>query len=163
MHQEPQIVELASKHLVGMRREMSRIDDKTGELWGAFMPRRNEVTNRSTRDYISMQVFPGGLAQLSDPAARFTKWAVVEVADLAGVPKGMLSYTLEAGTYAVFEHIGPASDLSTFSYIFTEWLPRSSRYELDDREHFEVLPPGYDPRDPNAKEQIWIPVRLKQQ
>jgi AraC family transcriptional regulator len=163
MNQQPQIVELSSKQLVGMWREMSRIDDKTGELWAAFMPRRNEVTNRSTQDYISLQVFPDGPAQLSDPAARFAKWALVEVTDLASVPKGMVSYTLKAGTYAVFQHVGPASDLSTFSYIFTEWLPSSSAYELDDREHFEVLPPDYDARDPKAREQIWIPIRVKQQ
>src|SRR5690606_7293055 len=95
--------------------------------------------------------------------AGFTKWAVVEVDDFENVPEGMASYTLQSGTYAVFEHTGPASDLSTFLYIFNEWLPSSNRYELDDREHFEVLPPDYDARDPNAKEEIWVPVRMRTQ
>jgi AraC family transcriptional regulator len=161
MSQEPQIVESSPKKLVGMSREMSRIDDRTAELWGAFMPRRNDLTNRVSQSYISMQVFPDGSRQLSDPSARFTKWAVVEVEDFENVPQGMASYTLESGTYAVFEHNGPASDLSTFMYIFSEWLPNSSGYELDDREHFEVLPPDYDARDPDAREEIWIPVRMK--
>ena len=159
MDRQPRIVELAPKLLVGMSLDMSRLDDKTGQLWGAFMRRRNEVTNRVTDEYISMQVFPKGVDQLADPAARFSKWAVVEVEDLDHVPDGMLAYTLQAGTYAVFEHNGPATDLSTFTYIFTEWLPGSSDFELDGREHFEILPPGYDARDPNAREQIWIPVK----
>lgn len=161
MDREPRIVELASKTLIGMSREMSRVDDRTAELWRAFMPRRTEVSNRSTRNYISLQVFPGGPSQLADPEARFTKWALVEVESLDSVPQGMSSYVLRPGTYAVFEHTGPATDLGTFMYIFTEWLPGSAAYELDDREHFEVLPPGYDPRDPHAREEIWIPVRPK--
>jgi AraC family transcriptional regulator len=152
-------VELAPKLLVGMSLDMSRLDDRTGQLWGAFMRRRDEVTNRVTDEYISMQVYPEGVDQLADPAARFSKWAVVEVEDLDRVPDGMLAYTLQAGTYAVFEHNGPATDLSTIMYIFTEWLPGSSDFELDGREHFEILPPGYDARDPNAREQIWIPVK----
>ena len=125
------------------------------------MPRQHEVTGRLTEDYISMQVFPNGPEQLSDPAADFKKWAVVEVHDFESVPEGMLSYTLLSGVYAVFEHNGPANDLSTFMYIFDEWLPSSSQYELDDREHFEVLPKNYDALDPNAREEIWIPITLK--
>lgn len=162
MSREPQIVELPSKKLVGMSLKMSRTDDKTAALWQAFMPRRHEVPNRSTADYISMQVFPRGPAQLRDPTASFTKWAVVEVESFERVPEGMACYTLPAGTYAVFEHKGPASDPSTFIYIFSEWLPNSGSYELDDRGHFEVLPPDYDPRDPAARETIWIPIRTRE-
>ncbi len=71
---------------------------------------------------------------------------------------GMESYELEGGLYAVFTHLGPATDLSTVMYIFQDWLPLSD-YVLDDREHFEVLPQGYKPTDPNAREEFWIPVR----
>lgn len=142
-----------------MSLEMSRIDNKTGQLWGSFMRRRAEVTNRITENYISMQVYPNGPGQIADPAASFTKWAVVEVNDFENVPEGMSSYSLQSGMYAVFDHNGPATDLSTIIYIFTEWLPNSSEFELDDREHFEVLPADYDALDPDAREQIWIPVR----
>lgn len=161
MIQEPRIVEMAQRKLVGMSREMSRENDKTTDLWRRFMERRHEIVSRSDQSYISMQAFPAGPDQLLDPTAAFAKWAVVEVESFVDVPEGMDSYTLQPGTYAVFEHNGPASDISTFMYIFNQWLPSSSTYELDDREHFEVLPPGYDPRDPNAREEIWIPVRIR--
>lgn len=162
MSQEPRIVQLPPKTLVGMSREMSRIDDKTAELWRAFMPRRSEIRNRADENFISMQVFPAGPAQLADPTARFVKWAVVEVEGASSeVPGGMASYTLAGGMYGVFEHRGPATDLRTFMYIFRDWLPSSLMYEIDDREHFEVLPPNYDARDPNAREDIWIPIRMK--
>jgi len=158
---DPQIVELSPKQLVGMSLEMSRSEDRTGELWAAFMPRRSEVEHRSTEEFISMQVYPSGPEQIADLAQKFTKWAVVEVSRFDRVPEGMATYTLQSGTYAVFEHNGPASDLSTVMYIFGEWLPNSDEYVLDDREHFEVLPPDYDARDPNAREHFWIPVKLR--
>lgn len=161
MIREPQIVELGQTKLVGMSQEMSRTNDKTAELWRGFMKRRHEITKRSNQNFISMQVFSAWTSQLSDPAASFTKWAVVEVESFESIPQGMNPYVRQSGTYAVFEHNGPASDLSTFMYIFDEWLPNSDMYELDDREHFEVLPPDYDARDPNAREEIWIPVKLR--
>ena len=68
------------------------------------------------------------------------------------------SITLRGGEYAVFEHRGPATDMSTVMYIFQEWLT-NSKYELDDREHFEKLPEGYSPKDPEAREEFWIPVK----
>ena len=60
MAQVPQIVELAAKKLVGISQEMSRLDDKTPDLWRAFMPRRKDVVGRVSNAYMSMQVYPNG-------------------------------------------------------------------------------------------------------
>jgi AraC family transcriptional regulator len=154
---EPKIIELAETHLVGMHSDMSRSADSTPALWRSFMPRRGEVSQRSNSNFISMQVFPQGPAQVADPEATFTKWAAVEVSADSNLPEGMQRYTLAGGLYAVFHHQGPATDISTFMYAFGTWLPGSA-YTLDDREHFEVLPENYQPMDPNAEEDIWIPI-----
>ena len=90
----------------------------------------------------------------------FEKWAAVEVSDFNDVPTGMESYTIQGGLYAVFLHKGAATDLSTFEYIFKTWLP-NSKYELDQREHFEVLGEKYKNNDPGSEEDIWIPVKAK--
>lgn len=161
MLEQPEIRELTSKKLVGMSQRMSRTDDRTGQLWSGFSPRINEISSLTNHDKISMQVYPEGPKQINNPMTSFTKWAVVEVNNYDVIPLGMTSYDLCAGTYAVFNHKGPASDLSTLMYIFTEWLPKSTEFELDDREHFEVLPADYNPIDPNATEEIWIPVKVK--
>ena len=160
MSPQARIVELSAKKLVGISKQMSRMNDMTPRLWRSFMPRRSEVLHRATQDYMSMQVFPDGAKQVADAAAVFAKWAVVEVSDYQDIPEGMASYDLAGGLYAMFIHNGPATDLSTIMYIFTEWLP-GSVYELDDREHFEVLPQDYSALDPNAREEIWVPLRLK--
>ena len=154
---EPNIVALAETHLVGVHKTMSRSADLTPDLWRSFMPRRGEVRHRSNSNFISMQIFPNGPAQVADPEATFTKWAAVEVSPDSNLPEGMQRYTLSGGLYAVFHHQGPATDISTFMYAFGTWLPGSA-YALDDREHFEVLPENYQPMAPDAEEDIWIPI-----
>lgn len=59
---------------------MSLVNNKTGELWRSFMPRRREIQNNVTAELISMQVYaqpvePGNLNQ------QFEKWAAIEVPD----------------------------------------------------------------------------------
>lgn len=46
---------------------MSRVDDRTAELWRAFMPRRNEIHGRADEHFVSMQVFPRGRRSLRIP------------------------------------------------------------------------------------------------
>jgi len=158
MGQEPRFRQLEPTKLIGVSSEMSRANDQTPQLWQRFMPRRQTVLNRTSQDFMSMQVYPNGPKQIADSLAMFTKWAVVQVENFDAVPQGMDTYSLSGGLYAVFQHNGPATDLRTAMYIFQDWLPQSD-YVLDDREHFEVLPPDYKALDPNAHEEFWIPVR----
>ncbi len=149
------------KYLVGMHMTMSLSDNKTPELWQKFMPRRAQVGNKKSSDFISMQVFEEHEKNLFSPSTMFEKWAVVEVADNKNVPDGMESYILSGGLYAVFIHNGPVTAFpKTMRYIFENWLPESE-YELDNREHFEVLPKTYQPMDPKAWEKVWIPIKAK--
>ena len=96
-----------------------------------------------------------------NPAAEFQKWAAVEVLDFTEIPEGMETYTIKGGLYAVFDYVGPASEgEKIFTYIFTSWLP-ASEYELDNREHFEILGEKYKNNEPDSEEEIWIPVKRK--
>ena len=152
------------KKLIGNRLLMSLSQDRTKELWQGFMPRRNKIENPISKDLISMQVYDGQLG-FSDfnNSTQFTKWAVVEVEDYTNIPEGMESYSLSGGLYAVFIHRGlPSSFPKTAQYIFGYWLPQSN-YELDHREHFEVLGDKYRNNDPNSEEEIWIPIKARNQ
>ena len=131
--------------------------DRTRELWSLFMPRRMEVQNRLTSSYISMQVYPKPGPPAPDTV--FEKWAVVEVAPGTEPPEGMERVELAGGAYAVFIHRGPAAAWPrTAQHIFGAWLPASGR-QLAARPHFEVLPGDYRPDDPEAEEEVWIPIR----
>ena len=116
------------------------------------MPRRGEVKNRVSNDFVSLQKY--GRNWYFFPGKRFEKWALVEISSIVDVPSDMEIYDLRDGKYAVFNHQGPASEvLKTMRYIIGEWIPKSE-YTLDDREHFEVLTEGYNPMDPQATEEI---------
>ena len=99
---EPKIVLLELKKLIGIKIEMSFSRDKTMELWQNFMPRRSEVTNRATAEYISMQIYGENENEIFSPSALFEKWAAVEVSKFPVLPSGMESYMLHGGKYAVF-------------------------------------------------------------
>jgi AraC family transcriptional regulator len=156
---EPRIETLEPTKLIGIHMKMTLSNNKTGELWQQFMPRRAEIKDRITTDFISMQTY--GKDWKFSPTAIFEKWATVQVSSFDKIPPKMATYLLEGGKYAVFIHQGLASEApKTMQYIFGQWLPES-KYILSNREHFEVLPEGYSPLDPQAKEEIWVPIKDK--
>ena len=159
MNIEPRIERLPQKRIIGKRLVMSLANNRTGELWSSFMPRRREVINALSSDLISMQVYSEPLisGQFEQP---FEKWAGVEVSDFSTIPEGMESFVLKEGLYAVFDYKGSSTDHRIFGYIFGTWLPKSD-YNLDHRPHFEVLGEKYKNADPNSEEEIWIPVKPK--
>jgi len=146
--------------LVGMSATMSMAKDETPTLWQRFMPRREEIQNRVGEEFYSVQNFSESVAFASfTPESIFEKWAAVEVADESCVPAGMQLFVLKGGYYAVFDHFGPPSEFpKTLDYIYSEWMPHSE-WQLDEREHFEILLPGWSPIDPDAQEEVLIPVR----
>ncbi len=158
---EPRIETLQDKKLVGTSLTISLINNKTGEIWKNFMPRRKEITNKLSNDLISMAIYkPNHFADFK-PANEFEKWAAIEVADFENVPKDMDAFTLTGGLYAVFDYKGSSTDMSIFQYIFGTWIPKSD-YNLDDRPHFEILGEKYKNADPDSEEEIWIPIKKKQ-
>ncbi len=157
---QPRFEILKEKIIVGMRLNMSFTDNKTSELWKSFMPRRKEITNNLSNDLISMTIYKPDHFLDFKPTNKFDKWAGIEVRDLKDVPRGMETFTLNKGLYAVFDYKGSSTDLSIFQYIFDTWIPTSD-YFLDDRPHFEILGEKYINADPNSEEEIWIPIRPK--
>jgi AraC family transcriptional regulator len=158
---EPGIETLKEKKLTGKRMRMSLSNNRTGELWRSFMPRRKEIANAIGTALYSMQVYDPLYFKNFNPAAEFEKWAAMEVKDFNAVPHGMDTITLPGGLYAVFLHRGAASTgPETFQYIFGTWLPASG-YVLDHRPHFELLGEKYRNDDPDSEEEFWIPVKPK--
>jgi AraC family transcriptional regulator len=155
---EPRFVEREPGRLVGMRVTMSVADNRTGELWRRFMPRRGEVAARGAERY-SVEVYPAGYFHHFDPAAPFEKWAALPVDDDATVPDGMDALRLPGGLYAVFHLRGPAGAAAeVYGHIYGSWLPTSG-YTLADGPHLAVMGEKYRGDDPASEEDIWIPVR----
>lgn len=157
---QPKIETLQQKKLIGQRVTMSLANNRTGELWKSFMPRRKEINSPLSADLFSLQIYDPGYFAGFNPTIQFEKWAAIEVADFDQVPDGMDTYILPGGLYAVFDYKGSSTDHQIFQYIYGTWLPGSD-YDLDDRPHFEVLGSRYKNADPESEEEIWIPVKPK--
>ncbi len=155
---EPRIITLPEKKLIGKRLKMTFANNRTFELFRSFMPARKAITNTVGTDVFCVQVYPGIPDFKQD--IEFEKWAAIEVSDFNNIPDGMEAHTLKGGLYAVFHYVGSSTDLRIFDYIFQTWLPNST-YQLDAREHFEILGEKYKNNDPASEEEIWVPVKMK--
>ena len=156
---QPRLIHIKEKKCVGTTIEMSLALPKNQELWGSFMPRRKEISNPVSTDLISLSVYKPDYFNPFNPAALFTKWALIEVTDYNSVPNTLERFTIESGLYAVFLHRGTTDTFyKTSQYIFETWLPNSS-YELDNRPHFELLQGGHINGAPDSEEEVWIPIK----
>lgn len=154
----PRIEVLKEQKLIGQSIEMSLINNKTAVLWSQFAPRIKEINNRVTTDRISLQRYPIDYYHNFSASKMFKKWAAVVVSKAEDIPKGMATFTIEEGLYAVFDYKGSSADTSIYQYIFFEWIPNSN-YLVDNRPHFEVLGKHYKNNDPSSEEEIWIPIK----
>ncbi len=156
---EPRIEHSCEKKLIGQRKTMSFANYSIALLWQGFMPRKNEIQNKSSEDLFSLVKYQPTHFTDFKPSNEFERWAAMEVSSFDQIPEGMESFVLPSGHYAVFSYQGLSTDNTIFKYIFETWLPNSG-YELDDRPHFERLGKKYKNNDPNSEEEIWIPVKL---
>lgn len=160
MNQQPRIVDLPSRTLVGIQITTSLAKNDTPALWRSFLSRRSEISGLQSSDLYSAAVYPTGYYETFDPTREFEKWAAIHVEPSATVPSGMQTLSIE-GIYAVFVHTGPAHTApATFQYIFTVWLPQSD-FVVDHRPHFEIMTEHYRPESEDSTEELYIPVRRR--
>ncbi len=116
---EPRVELLAQKTIIGKRMRMSFANNKTGELWRGFMPRRKEIHNNIDSNLYSIEVYGSSYFDNYDPNTEFEKWAGVEVTDFETIPMEMETITIPSGLYAIFIYRGLASAAEqTYQYIF---------------------------------------------
>lgn len=75
------------------------------------------------------------------------------------LPKGYISATIPAATWAIFESVGPLPEAiqDLTRRIFSEWMP-STGYQHDCAPELEVYPAG-DIHSPDYRCEIWIPIK----
>ncbi len=158
---QPNIKKTQGLKLIGMKKIVSLTNYDLSELWGSFMPRREEIIHPASDDLISAAVYPPGYFEAFDPHTPFEKWAAREANDFRDIPQGMSALYIPEGLYSVFSYKGSSSDRRIYEYIFAQWLPGSG-YSIDHRPHFEVLGENYRQYDPESEEEIWIPIMASQ-
>lgn len=158
---QPRIENLSEKKLIGHTLDMSLVTNKTFELFSGFMPKKNQITNSISTDIYEVMEYDSLYFKNFNPNTVFKKWATLEVSELDTIPEGMKSILLEKGLYALFNYKGlPQGFGELMRYILSEWLPKS-KYQLDDRPHFNILGNKYKTNHPDSEEEVYIPITLK--
>lgn len=155
---EPQIKSTEKKYFIGMSIEMSLIDNKTFQLFSTFMPRKKEISDQKSNDIYDLIIYPKDYFLSFNPTTYFKKHALVEVSNLKSVPQGMITITLPKGQYAVFTVKGHIPNQEVFQYIYSSWLPKS-KFQVDDRPHFDILSEKIQQKAPDAEQEIWVPIK----
>lgn len=140
--------------------KISQSAEKIPTLWQQFMPKKHLIKNKVNTNTLSILVSETkiGFSKI-DPNQVIERWAGLEVYDFSDIPDSMEEITLKGGLYAVFAHKGNAANFRiTMKQVLDNWLPDSG-YEIDIREQFEILPEGYNFTNPNAEEEVWLPVK----
>lgn len=156
MQAQAHIETLKAKQLVGLSCSTSLVKNQTAALWKHFM--KNRPTHSS--EFIAMQVYGPDYFTSFDPTKVFEQWACVEVVNLEIIPENMVPFLIPAGLYAKFNYKGPSTDHSIYDYIYRQWVPQS-KYQLDDRPHFQVMGEKYSNTSASSEEEIWIPILNK--
>ena len=95
------------------------------------------------------------------PQTNFQNWAMLEVSSFENVPTDMKIHTLTGGMYAVFDYKGTPVHIEAFAKkVFGEIIPQSN-YEVDEREHFQLLGEKYKRDSEDSEEEFWIPIKFK--
>lgn len=161
MNQEPKIITLTGKKLVGHSIEMSLQNNKNMELFSGFMPKKNQIKNVVSNNVFEVMIYNSSYFKGFSPTNTFTKWATLEVSTYTDIPDTMDTLELSGGLYVVFKYKGlPQGFGKLMGYIMANWLPQSN-YQLDNRPHFNVLGENYKRDNPESEEDVYIPIKPK--
>lgn len=156
------IVEKESFNVVGLKKRVPVIFEgvnpeiaKMAEgLTPEIIQRLKEISNVEPRGIISASAnFSEGRMEESGELDHY-----IGVATTRNDTEGFDVLNVDAGTWAVFESIGPFPETlqNIWGRIYSEWFP-SSGYEAVDGPEI-VWHESPDTGDPNYRSEIWIPV-----
>lgn len=151
VHPARSMIGLATRFF-GSDSEKNNFGTKLPALWGAFMPRLEEITKAPRPTGY------GIIAQLGAETDELRYLAALEVGADAKVPRGMVRMELPEARYATFRHRGHLRDLDiTVNYIYSSWLARAGVRHTGGPD-VEVYGPGYRHESADSEVLYSIPV-----
>jgi AraC family transcriptional regulator len=149
---EPRIVDRPEFTVVGMHVRGKNETNEIPRMWQDLGPRVQEIKNMVPANAAY------GISANMDPATgEFDYVAGFEVSLADDVPPGMVSWTVPAGTYAVFRCSLPTLG-ETFQHAYQTWIPQAG-YQPVGGPDVEVYDEHFDPQDPNSEFDVYIPIQ----
>jgi AraC family transcriptional regulator len=148
---EAKIVKREAFTVVGFLHIGKNDNNEIPQMWQALGGRFAEIRHISKPD-----IAYGVCDNFNEESGTFDYAAGTEVDRAADLPKGMVSWEVPAATYAVFtctlRTLG-----ETHEGIHSAWLPESG-FERAPGPEFELYDEDFDPRDPDSRMDIHIPI-----
>lgn len=155
---EPEIKEMDSFTLCGYQGATSKAKPRIFWIWQKLLRHASRIPGRTEDDILY------GLSEYQDPSdftihSDFQYLAGAKVQKNQSAPKGMVTKTVPAGRWAVFQHRGPVKLLpETFDYIYGPWALRTKE-TIREADDLEVYGPEFNPRNPeNSLVELYIPI-----
>jgi AraC family transcriptional regulator len=150
------IVKREAFTVVGLIHSGRNENNEIPQMWEALGPRFSEIRHVAKPD-----IAYGVIGSFDEESGTFDYLAGIEVDRAADLPKGMASWEVPAGTYAVFTCTLPTLG-ETHARIHSTWLPESG-YERAPGPEFELYDEEFDPRDSSSKMEIYIPIQPRRE
>lgn len=153
---ELKLVERDAFMVTGLRYEGKNQNQEISEMWGKFNQRSAEVPCRGDAAYGVCMMLQGVPEGVFEYVAGFP----VDATDV--VPEGMVSRTIPARTWAVFEHRGALNTLgATYQHIYQELIPASAYRPTSDGLDMEVYTDTFKFGEPDSVMYIYVAVQPK--
>ncbi|NFI56206.1 AraC family transcriptional regulator [Clostridium botulinum] len=151
------IVEKESFRVVGKQTRITMVDGENFEQVPEFW---NNCMKDGSYNWICSKVGKLGVLGICKDFGKDEFNYMIGVEEIKdSIPKGYVSATIPAATWAIFESSGALPDAiqDLTRRIFTEWLP-STGYEHACAPELEIYPEG-DIYSSDYKCEIWIPIK----
>lgn len=149
---EPKIVSKPGFTVTGMlQRGKMGAANTIPQLWTQFGPRMHTIPQ-----VVHPEVCYGLMDHYDEQTGEFDYVAACEVESNAAAPDDMVRWEVPAQTYAVFTTTLPQVG-AAFDEIYQRWLPASG-YRHAASPEFECYGPTFDPANPSAEMEIYIPI-----
>jgi len=146
------VLEIGELHLVGMRETFTpETLTQIPTLWGKFVPRLPEIRDRK-KGWVTY----GACRATSDKKIEYT--AAVEVVHSVPAPDGLTAFTIPAGPYAMFTHVGHIRDIgATWNTIMDVWM-KEDGYIHRNSYDFELYDQRWSPKTGEGEVDIYIAI-----
>lgn len=158
---KPRIEILDDLRVCGMACTSKNMHGEIPALWDRFIPRMHEIKSNVMfgRTFGVCEALEENIEDVDlDNPGEFGYLAGVQITDDSDIPNGMEVWDVPHKKYAVFTHRGTVHTLGdTYKMIYAKWIPESG-YKIVFTYDFEVYGPDYNPTDPNAVMEIYLPI-----
>ncbi|MBA4305047.1 MAG: hypothetical protein C0424_12530 [Sphingobacteriaceae bacterium] len=148
---------LPATTLWALRTTHNLLNMQNASLWMAFRSGLGSTPLPAPEAWFSVSFYPADYFSAFSPAKSYDLACGIGAMNGEAMPSFAQEVEIPAGDYAVFTYQG-LPGAAPFEWILRSWLPASG-FQLDHRPHFERMPADYSPHNPQATEEIWVPVK----